>query len=113
MAIFVPPSGAPLNLQDELERLRGVVADMEALARGEHPGHALLADAPILDGWALGSRTVPCLTGVVAGHSKIGTGRLVMTSELWILAPPYGYARSLSRIYRLGRPSTRNGRSDA
>ena len=47
MAILVAPSGTPLNLRDELERLRGVVEDMEVLARGLHPGHAVLAGAPL------------------------------------------------------------------
>lgn len=104
MAVFVAPNGAPFNLRAELERLRGVVADMEALARGEPPGRADLAAAPTLDGWCLDTRATHCLTGVVAGHPALRTGRIVRTSDLWILAPSLGYARTLSRIYRLGHP---------
>ena len=111
MAILVAPSGAPLNLQDELERLRCVVADMEALARGAHPGHAVLADAPLIDRWAIGSRTTHCRTGVVAGHPVLGSDRLVRTSDLCILAPSHGYARTLSRFYRLGRAYGDDGRN--
>lgn len=112
MAIFVAPNGAPHNLRDELQRLRGVVADMEALARDVHPGPAVLADAPILDAWALGSRTTPCLMGRVMGHPVLGSSRLARTSDLWILAPSHGYARTLSRVYRLGRPYGDDGRND-
>ncbi|WP_061937560.1 DUF6634 family protein [Aureimonas sp. AU22] len=110
MAIFVAPNGAPLNLRDELERLRGVVTDMEALARGEYPGRAVLADAPLIDGWALGSRTTHCLAGRVTGHPVLASGRLARTSDLWILAPSHGFARTLSRVYRLGRPYESDGR---
>ncbi|MHA6645859.1 DUF6634 family protein [Mesorhizobium sp. A623] len=62
--------------------------------------------SPILDRWCLGSRVVPCLVGFSTDHPELpGQGRLITTSDLWLLSEDMGWARTLSRWYRLGRPS--------
>ncbi|WP_161992870.1 DUF6634 family protein [Aureimonas leprariae] len=102
MTILVPPFGEPQQLREELERLRRLVADVEALADGRHPSAAILDDAPIVEDWALALRSAPCLTGQFQGHPSIRNGQPGVTSDLWVLAPSHGYARTLSRFYRLG-----------
>lgn len=86
----------------DIERLRSLVADLERIRRGEHPGRRTLAQAPILDNWRMTERPEFCLTGHVRGHPDIGEGRQAITSPLWVLAPSLGYARTLSRFYVLG-----------
>jgi hypothetical protein len=41
--------------------------------------------------------------GRMTGHPTC-VGSLSITSGLWVLAPEFGWARTLSRFYRLGRP---------
>lgn len=93
------------DLQPDIERLQGLVRDLERIRLGEHPDAAALAVAPILDGWSLAKRSEACLVGRVTGHPKIDDGRVAVTSGLWMLAPALGYARSLNRFYRLGQPT--------
>ena len=109
MAILVLPSGRLTQIDEHLERLRGLVADVEALASGQHPSAAILSQAPILENWALSARSAPCLQGQFLGHPKIRSGRAGRTSDVWIHAPGLGYARTLSRWYRLGEPRALGG----
>ncbi|MBB3998364.1 hypothetical protein [Aureimonas pseudogalii] len=102
MAILVPPSGKPFQLHEHLDLLRRLVADVEALADGRHPGRSAISSAPLLEEWALAYRRSPCLMGQFLGHPKIRSGRAGFTSDLWIHAPSHGYARTLSRLYQLG-----------
>lgn len=37
-------------------------------------------------------------------HPTIGDGRQGVTTGLWVLAPNLGYARTITRLYALGRP---------
>lgn len=105
MTILVLPSGELTQIEDHLDRLRRLVADVEALASGRHPGAAAFATAPVIENWALATRWVPCLTGQFLGHPTIRSGRAGRTSDLWVHAPSLGYARTLSRLYRLGHPA--------
>lgn len=102
MTILVSPSGRLSQINEHLDRLRRLLADVEALAAGHGPNAATLADAPELANWALAAHATPCLVGEFLGHPKIRYGQTGKTSDLWILAPSYGYARTLSRFYRLG-----------
>ncbi|KQT58123.1 MULTISPECIES: hypothetical protein [unclassified Aureimonas] len=106
MAILVPPSGEPFQLHEHLNLLKRLVADVEALVDGRHPSQFALSAAPVLERWTLASRSSPCLAGQFLGHPKIRSGRPGFTSDLWIHAPSHGYARTLSRLYRLGDPAT-------
>ena len=45
----------------------------------------------------------PCLLGDIQGHPLL-RGPRIETSELWAFAPELGWARTMSRFYRLGRP---------
>lgn len=51
--------------------------------------------------WWIGRRLEVALTGVVSGHPEVGPGPVV-TSGLYYLDPIAGYARTLSRWYKLG-----------
>ena len=93
------------EIQPDIERLQRLFRDLERICHGEHPDAAALAAAPILDVWSLAKRSEACLVGRVTGHPKIDEGRVAVTSGLGMLAPAVGYARSLSRFYRLGQPT--------
>jgi hypothetical protein len=94
----------------QLERLAALVADVERVHRGVPPEAMAGDDAPILDRWILGKRAVPCLAGLSTGHPElIGQNRPIYTSDLWLLSRDQGWARTLSRWYRLGRPAERSG----
>lgn len=58
--------------------------------------------APVLDDWVLTQRLEPALSGFVHGHPLKGDTN-ILTSGLYFLDPEAGYARTLSRFYRLGR----------
>ncbi|WP_378951240.1 DUF6634 family protein [Mesorhizobium sp. ANAO-SY3R2] len=48
----------------------------------------------------------PCLAGLSSGHPKLpGTQRPIRTSDVWLVSQDWGWARTLSRWYRLGRPA--------
>lgn len=90
------------QLLPEIDRLRRLVHDLERISRGEHPGAATLAKAPVIGDWRLARRAEACLVGTMRGHPKLADGAPGATSGLWVLAPELGYARTLSRFYALG-----------
>lgn len=92
------------ELQPEIERLRRLVEDLERIRRGDHPGAAQLAEAPILNSWGVARHPDLCLTGVVNGHPILNDDKEIHTSALWVISPVLGYARTFSRLYRLGSP---------
>ena len=104
MAIFVKATGELTQLHEHLDKLQRLVRDIEALAAGSYPTAAELSDAPELENWSYAAHPVPCLTGEFYGHPKIRSGNFGRTSDLWVQAPSHGYARTLSRLYRLGPP---------
>jgi hypothetical protein len=90
----------------ELGRLSALMADMAAIQRGVSPERLANGAAPLLDGWIIARRTIPCLAGLSSGHPKLpGDRRLIATSDLWLLSDDRTWARTLSRWYRLGRPA--------
>lgn len=104
---LVTRDGVEGDVAFELRRLTGLLEDLTRIAEGHRPG-AELADAPFLDDYAPTFRMDPCLTGLVQGHPSV-RGPAVLTSALWAYSPELGFARTLSRYYRLGRPLTRGG----
>ncbi|QLH71650.1 DUF6634 family protein [Rhodopseudomonas palustris] len=92
------------ELQPDIERLRRLVEDLERIRRGDNPSAAQLAKAPILDCWEMAQRPDLCLTGVVNGHPILKDDKQIHTSTLWVISPVLGYARTFSRLYRLGSP---------
>lgn len=76
---------------------------VHAAASGPSPED--LQEAPLLDGWIAVAEITGnlCLLGKVEGHPSIGSGT-ISTSPLMKIDPEAGYARTVSRWYRLGRP---------
>jgi len=89
----------------EIERLLRLVNDLKAIRDSSGPAPSDLEDAPILGNWERGARPAACLFGSVCHHPTLtGMGRPIGTSDVWVLAPDQGWARTLSRWYRLGLP---------
>ena len=104
MTIFVGRREVAGDLLGDITRLELLIGDLRKISAGHRPSAADLAAAPIIDAWAIGRRTSPCLVGSVHGHPEL-RGPLSVTSDLWVFAPDLGWARTLSRYYRLGRPA--------
>ena len=92
------------DVAGSIARLESLVSDLEHLGDGLMPTAEVLAAAPLLDPWCLSTCTLPCLIGGNTGHPTL-KGRGVQTTEVWALAPELGWARTLSRFYRLGEPA--------
>lgn len=91
-------------------RYRRLADDLDRIARGEHPSAEELRDAPLLMEWKVYIAPIPHLEGIVLGHPWIPDGHDCRTSELFTFDPTAGYARTLSRFYRLlPRPETKGG----
>ncbi|MEP2828070.1 DUF6634 family protein [Parvibaculum sp.] len=90
-------------LNEEIERLTALCLDLERLRAGVLPSVESLEDAPFLDNYELAMRGVPALKGRVVAHPIIGT-TTALTSEVFVMAPGLGWARTTSRFYRLGSP---------
>lgn len=112
MSIIITADGNTRHLDEELELLRHLVADLERIRHGGAPTRRELAEAPFLDDWSLGMRFQLCLTGTVHGHPSIARGHRSVTSHLHLFAPHHGYARTMSRFYRLGEPADGEEESD-
>lgn len=94
----------------QMARLLALAADMERVRCGVPPEVMADEESPILDRWILAQRIVPCLAGRSTGHPRlVGEGRLICTSDLWLLSEDRAWARTLSRWYRLGRPAEHSG----
>ncbi|WP_091683484.1 DUF6634 family protein [Methylobacterium sp. 275MFSha3.1] len=92
-------------------KYRRLAEDLERAARGEHPSIDDLRDAPLLMEWKVHLTPVPYLEGIVLGHPLIPDGQVCRTSELLLIEHRGGYARTLSRYYRLlPRPDGGDGR---
>lgn len=102
MTIRITPSGEPLQLDEHLDRLRRLVADLESLKSGRLPDPFEIEGSAYIYEWVLDSRPVPCLRGYFEGHPAIRSGRMGVTSDLWVFAPEHGFARTLTRWYKLG-----------
>ena len=96
----------------KIVRFQYLVDDLEKLARGKWPNIHENSEAPILEEWRLAVRTVPCFVGLSTGHPKLpGARREIITSQIIAFSPQLGWARTLSRWYRLGSRD-RETRSD-
>lgn len=102
MTITVTRGGIRGDLSGDVARLASLLDDFQRLELGEFPHPAELERAPFIDEYVPVVRPVPCLVGRVTGHPLVGPGP-VMTSDLWMVAEELGWARTLSRLYRLGR----------
>lgn len=90
----------------ELARLSGLVRDMEAIGKGAAPEDLLDCEPPVLDRWFVGHRLANCLVGASTGHPMLpGDDRVIVTSDLCLLADDRRWARTRSRWYRLAQPA--------
>lgn len=95
-----------LTLEDAV-RLESALTDFDRLTAGEAPDRHELASAPLLTHWR---RTMipaiePALIGRVSDHPKLAGQRTAVTSRLLLLDQAAGWARTVSKTYRLGRPA--------
>ncbi|CAO4185113.1 DUF6634 family protein [Methylorubrum aminovorans] len=92
---------------DEAVRLESALAAFDRLIAGSPPTRDELAAAPLLTEWrrTLVPTPEPALVGRVEGHPLLPGSRRVVTSRLLVLDESAGWARSLSRLYRLESPA--------
>ena len=113
MAFEVNRQGILGDINLEIARHETLLADLRNIAAGRLPIEAELGTAPLLDLWTMGTAPVPILVGDVHGHPLL-RGPVIRTTDIQVFAPELGWARTLSRFYRLGRPvlpSPRQARS--
>lgn len=89
--------------RDVIERIHALSRDLLLVQQLKAPSIRDIASAPALEGWHHCLRTEPALRGTVTGHPVLGH-RPIVTSGFYLLDPIAGYARTLSRWYRLGEP---------
>jgi hypothetical protein len=108
--VFIINDDSPIPaIEIEIKRVQSLLQDLKRARTGQHPNRQALIKAPVLDNWQMAYRAEPCLVGTMHDHPHVKDGHLGMTSGVWLLAPTIGYARTLSRVYVLGRPaSSRN-----
>ena len=93
-----------------LSSAQSLPADLARLVAGEQPSADALASAPVIDCWLPAFRSSGALIGKISGHPNITSGRNGLTSQLFVIDPAMGWARTWSRFYRLGRPGDQNER---
>jgi hypothetical protein len=86
------------------DSLRSLLRDIRDLRVGDIPRSLDLEAAPTLDRWSHGLIPARCLVGSVRGHPILGNLARVHTSELVLIDPEHGWARTWSQYYRLGAP---------
>ena len=101
MRIINDADQAAQKLNVEIEILENLLHDLKSLRAGDFPDKKALASAPLIDQWSLGTRSVPCLYGVISGHPRFRTSQGV-TSDVWVMSPNLKFIRTMSRYYRLG-----------
>lgn len=106
MGIYVGREGVldTDQLNQEVTRLAALYLDLERLRSGILPSVEELEHAPLIDNYMIVPREIPVLAGRVTDHPVLGS-TIVTTSDLYVFAPDLGWARTLSRFYRLGSPS--------
>jgi hypothetical protein len=97
----ITQSGSLNSLEDSLASL---LSDIHDLQIGEIPRLMNLKSAPVIDQWSYGLLLVCCLAGSVREHPILGNRTRIQTSQLVLIDPEHGWARTWSRYYRLGAP---------
>ncbi len=111
MTVILTARGRLDQLDAEIALVRDLLRDLRHLRKLGSPPSDVLAEAPLLDNWCPATRMVPCLVGQPSGHAHVSGRRHATTSPLWVLSTELGFARTESRIWRLGTAAT--GRFDA
>lgn len=96
---------SPDQMKTTAASLRRLADDLDRLAEGRFPSAEELQSAPILARYQPNLTLTPVLCGDVTGHPVLtGTDRTITTSPLYAVNFTEGWARTHSRLYRLGRP---------
>ncbi|MFK4826272.1 DUF6634 family protein [Paenochrobactrum sp. BZR 588] len=96
------------SIRNNMMLLKALAQDMEAFLNGHGPTEKVLAQSPVIESWRHSERYGPCLVGTLHSHPLLGD--IVpngITSQLWLMNKDEGWARTLSRFYRLGQPLSR------
>jgi hypothetical protein len=102
MHILTSNPASRAALAHDIRKLERLLSDLKSLADGGMPSEQTLADSPLLDQYQMRSGRGLSLNGVCIDHPQL-VGPAIYTSNLWVLAPHHGWARTYSRFYRLGR----------
>jgi hypothetical protein len=105
MAIIVGRRQIVGDVAGEIARLEVLRADLQRIAGGKLPTIEELASAPLLSPWRLGTSQQSPPAHRDAGGAAV-LGPLVRSTDVCVFAPDLGWARTLSRFYRLGRMAT-------
>lgn len=92
------------NITDLENSLADLLRDIREIRVLGRPKPSALCDAPRLDDWSHAALFGPCLLGRVSGHPLLGERPHIHTSHLIVIDREAGWARTLSRYYRLGSP---------
>jgi hypothetical protein len=84
--------------------IASIAADAVRLLTPDGQLERTLAEAPIIDNWAVGMPTAFGLTGDVTGYPRVANGR-IQTSAAYFIAADFSWVRTMSRFYRLGEPA--------
>lgn len=84
-------------------RIHDLSRDLRLIEELKAPSIRDIASAPVIDDWYVGHRMEPALIGRLSGHPVVRPGPVV-TSGLFYLDPLAGYARTMSRWYKIGAP---------
>lgn len=96
------------------ETVAAGVREAIRLRNGEMPTLTELESAPLLSGWVLeeAENGLWRFGGLVTGHPVLRPG-WCWTSVVLYIEPNRGWARTVSRIYRLGEPLNFDSGQDA
>jgi hypothetical protein len=87
---------------DIADRLRRLASDLDEYSSGQPPSTDELASAPLITDWRIGYRAAVAIHGSTTDHPVLHRVRNLATSELYFLDPDLRWARTFSRLYRLG-----------
>lgn len=93
-----------LAKREHVRLVQELCRDLELIRSLKAPSLTDFLNAPVIEGWRIGTRSEPALLGTVTGHPLLLDGP-VTTSTLHYLDPVVGCARTFSRWYRLGTPA--------
>ena len=92
------------NIVDLENSLADLLRDVHEIRLQGRPKPSSLHKAPRLEDWSYSALLRPRLVGRVTGHPLLGDQPHVQTSELIVIDAEAGWARTMSRFYRLGSP---------
>src|SRR5262245_11046810 len=93
----------PRNIDSLCRELEKLTCDLRNLCQGGQPSEQDLQAGPLLDRWSFGFFPAPCLLGSISHHPIFGACPHIHTSELVLIDPDKRWARTWSKLYRLGK----------